>query len=202
METMKGYCQLIESLLLQAKGQRSAIKILGEVFEREAERLSRYDQAMRLRGLKARVLYEAGNIREAEATASNASTKMGLGFSAARLALGAFMTNVPSNRDVRWIGKQLLNGDPSRAKPFGTVTVAIRNEGLPDGVAVIPLSRLARESDRSESEVKASLQAEGSFLITAEDFCHLLGKLEKKVLDGTLTLPVTLEQLRSESGLL
>jgi len=202
METIDYYNQLALALCLKAKEQTAALRPLGGTLAREAERLSRYDQAMRLRSLKARVLHEVGNIREAEAIAGYVSTKVGLGFSAARLALGAFMTNVPSNRDVRWIGKLLLSGNPPRDKPFGTVIVAIRNEGLPGGVAVIPLSRLARESDRSESEVKASLQAEGNFLITVEDFGHLLGKLEKKVLDGTLTLPVTLEQLRSESGLL
>jgi len=157
---------------------------------------------MRLHVLKARVLHKAGNIWKAEEIASYASTKVGLGFSAGKLTLGALMAAVSDNRIVRSLGKQMIQSDVPSDKPFGTVVVAIGHEGLPDDVEVVPLSRLARESDRSESDVGAEMQAGGSILMTHDDFCQLLGKLEKKVLDGILTLPVSLEQLRSDSELL
>lgn len=202
MDTIDYYHQLASALCLKASEQIDAIISLGDIFAREAVRLYRYDQVMCLHVLKARVLHKAGNIREAEEIASYASTKVGLGFSAGKLTLGMLLAAVPEDSIVRSLGKKILQSDQSDVRPFGTVVVAIGHEGLPDDVEVVPLSRLARESDRSESDVGAEMQAGGSILMTHDDFCQLLGKLEKKVLDGILTLPVSLEQLRSDSELL
>ena len=202
MDTVRYYHQLALALYLKAREQTAAVGSLEDIFVQEAERLNRYGQAIRLRSLRARVLHEADNIREAEATADCASTKLGLGFGTGKLTLGMLLATVPDNRIIRSLGKKMLQSDQSGARPFGTVEIAIGHEGLPEGVAVVPLSRLARESNRSESDVRAERQAGGSILMTSDDFCRLLGKLEKKVLDGTLILPVTLEQLRSESDLL
>jgi len=198
MANIDYYLQLASSLCLKAREQATAIISLGDNFAREAIQLSRHDQAMRLRRLELRVQYEVERTCREEAVAEYASVKLGLSFSTARFAVGAFMANVFGDPGIRLIGRQMLRRGSSKTKPFGTVVVAIGHEGLPDGVKVIPLSRLAREEGVSESEVEEALRIEGLILMTPEDFCNLRDSLEQKVLKGTITLPVSPDQIKSE----
>lgn len=49
---------------------------------------------------------------------------------------------------------------------------------------------LARESSRSELEIKAGLKNKGYLLTTSEQFAELLDKMERAVLDGSVCLPL------------
>jgi len=73
--------------------------------------------------------------------------------------------------------------------------VAVGIQGIPDDVMVVPLSRLAREQDKNESEVIAVLEARGYRLASPEAFIKTLERLKRKVLKGTLSLPVPLSSL-------
>jgi len=82
--------------------------------------------------------------------------------------------------------------------PFGIILIAVGKGGLPDNVRVIPVSRLARESNIKESELKAKLQDGSCLSMTAGTFVRLLSNVQAKVLDGAMSLPVPIEQLTRE----
>ena len=198
MEAMKECHQLIELLLQQARKQRSALELLTGVFANEAKRLFRHDQAVCLRRLKARVMHEVSNTLEQETTASNAFTKTSLLMGAADFALGGLVAAMFRSRRVFSVGAQLAQIELSKIKPFSTVLVAVGHGGLPNDVEVISLSRLARESNSSESGVEAALKARDYFLMTPDAFSNLVDELEGRVLHGSLTLPIASKQLRAE----
>jgi hypothetical protein len=93
---------------------------------------------------------------------------------------------------------RLIDKEQPRQRPFRKVMVEIGPEGLPDGVAVVMISRLARQYGISESQVEQELQAQGLILMKSEDFCHFIDSLEQEVLDGTVSLPISPGQIRSE----
>jgi len=197
MEAMRHYHQLVKVLLQQARKQRSALELLTGVFSNEAQRLFRYDQAICLRRLKARVMHEVSNTLEQETTASNAFTKTALVMGAAEFALGGLVAAMFRSRRVFSVSTYLAQGELSKTKPFGTVLVAVGHGGLPNDVEVVSLSRLARESGRLESDIEAALQTSGYLLMTPQTFSNVLDELKCKVLNGSLSLPVAGEQLSS-----
>lgn len=198
MEAMRHYHQLVKVLLQQARKQRSALELLTGVFANEAQWLFRHDQAVCLRRLKARVMHEVNNTLEQEIVASNAFTNTALIMGAAEFALGGLVAAMFRSRRVFSVGVHLAQIELSKIKPFGTVLVTVGHGGLPDDVEVVSLSRLARELNSPESDVEASLQAHGYFLMTPDSFSLLVDKLKGRVLDGSLALPIAGEQLRAE----
>jgi len=53
------------------------------------------------------------------------------------------------------------------------------------------LSRAARETGRTESEVRAAFEGRGYRIMMPRDFLRSLGELREKVLGGTARLPFT-----------
>ena len=198
MDTMNSHRQLVEALCRQVREQVAGLEPLGAVFAQEAKRIFRHDQVRCLRSLKTRVLSEVDNIQGMETAASYGFTKATLITGMTKLALGGLVAAVVRNRRAFSIGVYLAESDLARTAPFGTVAVAVGRGGLPDGVEVISLSRLARESHRLESDVEAILQTHGYLLMTPEAFSRVLTELERRVLGGSLSLPVTSEQLSGE----
>ena len=192
---MNTYRQLVEALCRQVREQASTLEPLGDVFAQEAKRIFRHDQVRCLRNLKTRVLSEVDNIRRMETAASWAFTKGTLITGMAKFALGGLAAAVIRNRRMLSMGGYLAERDLARTQPFGTVAVAVGRGGLPDDVEAISLSRLARELDGLESDIEATLQTHGYLLVTPEVFFRVLTELERGVLDGALSLPVTSEQL-------
>ena len=112
--------------------------------------------------------------------------------------LGGLVAAVARNSSVLSVGAHLAESDLTRTAPFGNVMVAVGRSGLPDDVEAVSLSRLARELDRLESDIEAALQTSGYLLMTPEAFSTVLTEFERRVLDGSLSLAVTSEQLSSE----
>jgi len=69
------------------------------------------------------------------------------------------------------------------------VAVAVGPKGIPDDVLTGSLSRVARETGRTESEVRAALESRDYRIMMPDDFLRSLGKLKDKVLGGTASLP-------------
>ena len=86
----------------------------------------------------------------------------------------------------------------SRKVPFDTILIVIGKEGIPKDVKAISISRLARESNRSESEIKAGLKNKGYLLTTSEQFAELLDKMERAVLDGSVCLPLARSEVMKQ----
>ena len=74
--------------------------------------------------------------------------------------------------------------------------VAIGKEGLPEDVEVAPISRLARESNKSELDVRVNLQVNGYLLMTPEAFIQILDKAERGIHGGTISLPIDIDKLK------
>jgi len=194
---MSSYCQTIETLCVQTRELVTALKSMAEVFAQEAVRLFRHDQVTRLRELRARVLHKANNIEREETAASYGATKSSLYIGIGLLAAGGLVALGTSSRRPLSFGAHLAKSDLAGVAPFGTVRVAIGPRGLPDDVILIPLSRLSRESGKTEPDVEAALKAAGYLPMTSEAFSRFMNDLEGKVLDGSMSLPVTLEQISS-----
>jgi len=156
---MSSYCQTIETLCVQTRELVTALKSMAEVFAQEAVRLFRHDQLVCLHSLKARVLHEVDKVQSMETAASYAFTKATLLTGTAKLALGGLVAVVAHSRKVLSVGAHLAHSDLSKNQPFGTVLVAIGPGGLPDDIILIPLSRLSRESGKTEPGVEAALKA-------------------------------------------
>lgn len=71
------------------------------------------------------------------------------------------------------------------------MAVAVGPKGIPDDVLTGSLSRVARETSKPESEVRAALEGRGYRIMMPGDFLRSLGELREKVLGGTATLPFT-----------
>ena len=195
---MNSHRQLVEVLCRQVREQVAALEPLGDVFAEEVKRLFRHDQVRRLHRLKNRVIIEVDNLRGMETAASHGFTKATLITGMVDFVLGGLVAAVFLNRGALSIGTYLAQSDLNKTAPFGTVAVTVGPSGLPDDVEVISLSRLAREVDRPESGIEAELQTHGYLLMTPEVFFGVLTELERRVLDGSLSLPVASEQLSGE----
>ena len=66
---------------------------------------------------------------------------------------------------------------------------------IPYDAGVVSISRLARESNRAESEVINTLQAHGYLLLSEKDFSLLIDGLIDGVVEGRLLLPISVEKL-------
>jgi len=69
------------------------------------------------------------------------------------------------------------------------VAIEVGSKGIPDDVCTGSLSRVARETGRTESEVRAALESRGYRIMMPDEFLRLLEELKEKVLGGTASLP-------------
>ncbi len=198
METIKVYRQRVEKLLRRAREQREALKLLNDSLVRESKWLYRYDQSIRLRYLRIYIIQKVNNARGDELSASSKFPVDDLLTFTMKFALGEGIKAMTKQEKKDSFLTRLINNEQPKRRPFGKVMVEIGPRGLPDGVEVVTVSRLARKEGISESEVEKELQAKGYILMTLDDFCNLVGSLERKVLDGTVSLPMSPEQIRSE----
>jgi hypothetical protein len=190
MESVMAYRQEIEGLRCQVKALEEAVRALDNAFAQEAERLRRQDQAQCLDDLRARVAQEVTEIQRAESAASYSFTKGTLISGLMKFAIGGAMaTMLHSKEHPLLVGAKLAGDDFSRTKAFGTVVVAVGPKGIPDDVLTGSLSRVARETGRTESEVRAAFEGRDYRIMMPDEFLRLLDELKDKVLGGTASLP-------------
>ncbi len=75
------------------------------------------------------------------------------GFTAQYREFGSIFAATKGRKDAFRIGLKLAISTPSKAVPFDTVLIAVGKGGLPEDLKVAPVSYLARESNKSESEM-------------------------------------------------
>jgi len=83
------------------------------------------------------------------------------------------------------------NGEPR----FSTVLVCIGLEGVPEDVHVVSVSSQARKSRQKEFRVVEALQKNQNLLLTEENFSELLDRLVDKIIEGKLSLPISLQSI-------
>lgn len=191
MESMIHYQMHIQELHSCIKIQVSAMTMLGDCFVHEAQYQYRDDQARSLDDLKKRVQREIKDIERMETASSIGFAKGTLLVGLAQFTIGSLWAVVShSDEHPLSVGLGLVENSLERTAPFGTIVIAVGPKGFPDDVQVIPLSKWARDQDKEESEVVASLRSSYP-VMSAERFFGALEEVKGKVLKGVISLPVS-----------
>jgi len=178
--------------------QTAAAEELGHILDQCAKSVLRRDQAVSLQNLTERIMREVQHLEAIEAVASNKFKERRLTRGALSFAVGTLFAAIAGERDPLSRGARSIQPALGQRAPFGTVLVAVGKDGLPDDVKVVLLSRFARDSNRSESEISDIIRERGYLLIAPQIFAALVDKLESRVLDGSVSLPVSIGNIASE----
>lgn len=185
----------LKDLLSRGRRLNSSAFSLSAMLVEEADRLSRWDEASRLKALCFSIRRQLDQVRSSENAASCGYSQAELTVSLGRLAVGGIIKAVSSNRQLSALADRLLESRTNKERPFGLVLVCIGPRGLPEDVEVIPISRLARELDCEESKVIHAQRQRGYLLITEEAFLLLIYRLVADVEEGRLRLPISQAKL-------
>ena len=195
METIVDFIQLIKVMHSELGQEAIVLEKLAVAFAEGAIKLIRHDQVTHLRILKSRIMQEVESVKRMESATEMGATKGALLGSGIVFALGSLFAAAGGRKDAFNIGAILAQSILTKTVPFGTVHIAIGKGGLPE---VVSVSRLARESSRSESEVVAIFRNNGYLSMTPETFTQVLNKVERGILDGSLSLPINIDKLNKQ----
>jgi Holliday junction resolvase-like predicted endonuclease len=189
------YEQLIEDLQTRVRAQVGGLQSLAEALAGEAERLRRRGQADLIAALRARVREGVADILLAEDQASTHFVQLKKRKTTAYQLAGIIQSFLPDSDRRLQRNAELTTMEQSRTAPFRTVVVQIAPPGIPDGVSIVSVSRLAREGGATEAEIRTRLEAGGCRLIEPAILFEILDGLQQDVLQGSALLPLTCEQL-------
>ena len=181
----------LKSLQKKAANLVSAAESLTILFDQENTRLKRKAEVTRLKLLRSVTLQQVERERNTEISAS-------IGDKQGRLIVqgaGLLMAGFSNNKKWRSVSRSLLSKAAGKKHSFGTVRIRIDAKGLPDGVDVICISRLGRESNQSETEVINQLKKDVSLLLNEENFSRLTDKLVEGIMEGQIALSVSIQTL-------
>ena len=195
MEGIADFEKWVGEMRSELVQQVGTARRLAVTFVESNMRLIRHDQVSRLEILRSRINSEVEGVEQMESAAQIGHTKGTLLNSGLTFALGSLFMNAIGRKDSLEIGAQMAGSTLSRKVPFGTVLIGIGKKGIPEDVKVIPVSRLARDSKKSESDVKASLKQDGYLLMTLQMFTQALDRVKREILDGSLSLPIKISEI-------
>ncbi len=178
----------------QAKILVSAARSLPVFFESQAILLKRLHEVGQLKALRSTILQRVQSAREKETSAQSVHVRTRAITGAVGLG-GMLVGKLSENKTLFNVSRNLVIGPDTQKGMFGTVLIRITLDGLPDGVDVVCISELARQSSLTEDYVRNELLQRGSPLYGVESFCRLLDKVAEEVLRGNLELPVPLNRL-------
>jgi hypothetical protein len=182
--------------LKRVKINMAAGKELAGALANTAICLARRDQAASLRSLKSKVLDDVKFLLDAESSAKSGFIKGKLLYVPLSFAIGGLAGLLPQHKEPLQTGLNAASSTISKKLRFGTVLVAIGQEGIPDDVKAIPISALARQYRMTESVVRKTIVTKGYFLMTPQVFASAMDDIEHVVLEGTLSLPVPLNEVK------
>ena len=178
METIVDLSTRVKQLSLEVEQQTVAISELAVSFADGTQWQIRSDQAILLRSLKTRIMWEVENIRRMELAAQSRDNNITLfGKAPTAFILGSLYTAATRHKDAYKTGVKIASSVLSKKIPFGMVLIGIGKEGLPEDLKIIPASRFARESNKTEPEVETSWKHDGYLLMTPEQFAELVDKV-------------------------
>lgn len=190
METIADFIPWVETMRSEIDQQVIAIKGLVDTFTESDIQLIRHDQAASLRILKIRIMNEVHKIEWIEAAAQDGNNKGVILGAGAAFIFGSLFVAATRHKDAYKAGARFATSVLGSKTPFGNVLITIKGQGIPEGVEVVSISHLARESSMSESKVETSLKREGYLLMTRGQFAEFLDKMERALIDGSVRLPL------------
>ncbi|MFC1861229.1 hypothetical protein ACFLYL_03000 [Chloroflexota bacterium] len=194
METINVISEWIEEKRCRLAKQIDAIDILAQSLAANSRQLSRYDDVERLRVLKKRIMEQVEQLERREMAAKAGSNKASIFNIIAVFTAGTVLSAMYGNSDATQTGLKLAVSALNREVPFGTVLIAIGKQGLPKDVAIVPLSRLARDTNTSETNIRHDFEKQGYELMTPEVFYRLLDKEENKIATDDAASQVDIEK--------
>ncbi|MFC1982361.1 hypothetical protein ACFLV5_01010 [Chloroflexota bacterium] len=196
MENIADFSIWIKQLSSEVENQTVAVMELAVSFADGEQWQARSDQAVSLRILKSRVMKEVEDIRQMESAAQSRDNNITLfGKSPAAFIFNSLFTAGTFHKDAFKAGVRLAGSVLSKTVPFGTVLIAIGKEGFPEDLKILHISRFARESNKAEPEIETSWKHDGYLLMTPEQFAELLDKVGREILNGSASLPMTVDKL-------
>jgi hypothetical protein len=174
---------------------RSTALSLISLFGEEAKRLDRIDEASRLETMRSYIDQQLQQFRRNEASKQYGRDRVDIMSTLGGLAFTTVLKQVSKGSRLSAFVGRALESASSEERPFGNVLVCIGPGGLPDDVKVAPISRLARESNRTETEVINDIQELGFLLLDEQAFHLLIEMLLDDVLGGQRRLPISLQEL-------
>jgi len=198
MDNTSRFKQGIDGVRHKLRTQATAVGELELNLAQCARILSQHDQVNSLHILKDRVMQEVEDARIMETVVSASSSQARLTAGLVMLATGIVSAAVTGKESLFSVGAKHAKLAWDRREPFGTVMIAIGKLGLPGDVQVLPVSRLAREQNTSQMHIIKTLRDGGYLLMDPGTFSQLVDSLERKILDGSICLPVSKEHLAIE----
>jgi len=195
MEGLTPNSAYLKDLRHQLRKLAAASLSLGNLFAEEAVRLDRGDEASRLEALYFSIRQQLDGAKRIENAASRGHSEARVMISLGGLVVGGAIKMLSENEQLLDFSGRLLEGLGGEQRPFGTVLICVGPKGVPDDVQVVSISRLARESNREESEVINELRIRGCLLFSEEAFSLLIDRLTRDVREGRLSLPISTEKL-------
>jgi len=195
MEGIMTHYTNLKALHSRARRLTSSALSLAAIFAEKADRLGHWDEASRLKASYSLITQQLERVQRNEDAASYGHSQANLAVSLGGLAVGSLIKMASKNKQLSASADYLLEGLGNTERPFGRVLICIGPKGLPDGAEVVSISRLARESNRDESEVIKQLREGGYLLLSEKAFSLLIDRLIEDVLEGRLRLPVSREKL-------
>jgi len=181
----------LKNLKHQARRLTSTLLSLITLFDEEEARLNRQDEVSRLEVFYSFISQLLDVTKRSEDSASYSQTKGDLISSLGIFTLGGIVKRVSKNKQLTAFADSLLESPTSKNLPFGLIRICIGLKGLPDDVRVVSISKLARESNRLESEIIHELEQRGCLLFSEDKFSLLINKLSDDVRKGRLCLPIS-----------
>jgi len=194
MATLKISHSYLEDLRSEGKVFVEGASALNRLFDKEEARLKREDEGSTLRAVYRTIVEQLERTKWSESLASYGDSKTNLAFSLAGLAIKAIVAVTTESQQARDIVSDVFD-TIARKKSFGSVMVCIGPKGLPDDARVVSISQLARESNRSQTEIMSKLQDDGYLLFSKEAFSLLIESLTSAVRGGKLHLPASRDTL-------
>lgn len=184
MEALIELRGLISELSKKLVELRNDVSELNNILNSTAASLRQRDQIASLHALKARVMKEVQNEQMAESEAERYFNRSKIITGIASFPLDSFIGAALNQKNPLSIGAKMFSKGLDKKAPFGHVLITIVGKAAIDDINVISASRLARERERTESEITSSLRDKKLLLLSPERFCHVLDLLEKELING------------------
>ena len=159
---------------------------LTAVSEAETDRLARIDEASRLKESLQKIRNQLEELKRSERAVENAHTKVQITESLVGIGFTAVKVLAAGNRSKRIKSVGFPLNSNSKAPTFGKLVVLLGPSGLPQDVKAVSISKLARDSNKTESEIIAELRNEGCLLLNEEGFNSVIERLISGIQDGSI----------------
>ena len=184
MEMLINHKGLSTRLFEEIQILNSAVRDLNHLFDESAGSIWQQDQIAVIKALRLRIYAVIRSEKSAEDNAKYSFNKAKIFTGGVGFALGSLIGAMRKSQKPMSLGAKLLKQELKRQEPFGTLSIALKNDNGLEGVEVVAISRLAREANMTESRIFSSLKARGLILLPPQQFWKVLESLEIKTMEG------------------